>query len=619
MSNRTPTLFDDMPIDPGSSGELDKKLPELLAGRLELELIRFLESEYGDLSTEEKLAVILTVQFRLAGHVCLPMEKTLRELGNLLDIDASVIKLLPQRPMRLNVSAIMGEPGKGTPFVLDDDKLYQHRYHKMESILKEWIDQKSDSQASTVSDKHVELLHDLFDGEESDETGEPNWQKVAVLLSAFKPFIIISGGPGTGKTTTVARLLVMHQRSGRKPLKIALAAPTGKAAGRMGEALKDGMERLGISDAELENYPTEAQTIHRLLQGVEERGLLPPVREKKLPYDMVIIDEASMVDLSLMNRLIKHLAPETKLVLLGDKNQLASVEAGSVFADLCGKPGNLFRTGTVEKLEKGGIRLTGIYNERDLSNADDSIVYLTKSYRFSSDSGIGTLSEAVNNGIESEKEVNEIFSTFNDVEHQLFGYHKPDFEQMMLSVTERVKQASGIQNAEELLDFWKKQIWLTVVRRGLSGSDRLNQLAEQTLATKRAVRMQKGWYSGRPVIVTRNDYDLGVYNGDFGICIKTGEDERLKVCIQSGSGIKTVRPERLRDFKPAFFLTVHKSQGSEFDTINLLMPKEDVPVLTKELLYTAVTRAKKKFMLYGSKTLFVKGSNRRTERYSGIS
>src|SRR6056297_3213708 len=195
MSNRTPTLFDDMPIDPGSSGELDKKLPELLAGRLELELIRFLESEYGDLSTEEKLAVILTVQFRLAGHVCLPMEKTLRELGNLLDIDASVIKLLPQRSMRLNVSAIMGEPGKGTPFVLDDDKLYQHRYHKMESILKEWIDQKSDSQASTVSDKHVELLHNLFDGEESDETGEPNWQKVAVLLSAFKPFIIIYGGP----------------------------------------------------------------------------------------------------------------------------------------------------------------------------------------------------------------------------------------------------------------------------------------------------------------------------------------------------------------------------------------------------------------------------------------
>jgi len=131
--------------------------------------------------------------------------------------------------------------------------------------------------------------------------------------------------------------------------------------------------------------------------------------------------------------------------------------------------------------------------------------------------------------------------------------------------------------------------------------------------------MDQGWYSGRPIIVTRNNYDLGVYNGDFGVCIQTGEDERLTVCIQSGSGIKMVRPERLQDFKPAFFLTVHKSQGSEFDTINLLMPKEDVPVLTKELLYTAITRAKKRFVLHGSKPLFVKGSKRRTERFSGFS
>jgi len=619
MSNRTPTLFDDVPNDPGSSGELHETLPELLADRLELELIRFLESEYGQMSTEEKLAVVLTVQFRMAGHVCLPVEKTLRELGRLLDADSSVIKLLPERPIRLKRSAIIGNPGKGTPFVLVDEKLYQHRYYKMESALKEWIDQKSDSRLSNISDEQIELSNELFDSVEDEKNGEINWQKVAVLLSAFKPFIIISGGPGTGKTTTVARLLVLHQRSSRKPLKIALAAPTGKAAGRMGEALKAGMERLGIPEAEMENYPAEAQTIHRLLRGVEERGLLPSVREKKLPYDMVIIDEASMIDLSLMNRLLRHLAPETKLVLLGDKNQLASVEAGSVFADLCGKSGNLFRKETLDTLVSSGITMDQDQFDADLSSADDSIVYLTKSYRFSLDSGIGTLADAVNKGIESEEKTDEIFLAFSDVDHHPFEYVKPDFKQMMLAITERVKQASDIRDVEALLDFWKQQIWLTVVRRGLSGSDRLNLLAEQTIATKRAVRMNQGWYSGRPIIVTRNNYDLGVYNGDFGVCIQTGEDERLMVCIQSGSGIKMVRPERLQDFKPAFFLTVHKSQGSEFDTINLLMPKEDVPVLTKELLYTAITRAKKRFVLHGSKPLFVKGSKRRTERFSGFS
>jgi exodeoxyribonuclease V alpha subunit len=183
-----------------------------------------------------------------------------------------------------------------------------------------------------------------------------------------------------------------------------------------------------------------------------------------------------------------------------------------------------------------------------------------------------------------------------------------------------VSLASEITDVPELLDFWKQQIWLTVVRRGLSGSDRLNQLVEQTLATRRTVRMMQGWYSGRPVIVTRNNYELGVYNGDFGVCMGSdGDENRHVVYVQSGAGIKKIRPERLQHFKPAYYLTVHKSQGSEFDTINLLMPQDDVPVLTKELLYTAITRAKETFVLHGSGALFVKGSNKSTERFSGLS
>jgi len=130
--------------------------------------------------------------------------------------------------------------------------------------------------------------------------------------------------------------------------------------------------------------------------------------------------------------------------------------------------------------------------------------------------------------------------------------------------------------------------------------------------------MNQGWYSGRPIIITRNDYDLGVYNGDFGVCMKSNEEDRFLIHVQSGAGVKTIRPERLQDYKPAFFLTVHKSQGSEFDTVNLLMPKDDVPILTKELLYTAITRAKQEFVLYGDKLMFVKGSVRSTERFSGF-
>lgn len=618
MTKRNPTLFDDVPEKDQTGEGLDSDLTDLLADRLEKELIRFLEQEHGEMTTEEKLAVILTVQFRLAGHVCLSINKTVRELGNMLELDSHLMGILPDRMLQLTESLIIGKPEQETPFVLDGDKLYQHRYFKMERSLKEWINQKSDLQSSVLSDKKIEILNELFEDEPKDENDEPNWQKVAVLLSAIKPFLIISGGPGTGKTTTVARLLVLHQRSSGKPLKVALAAPTGKAAGRMGEALKAGMKRLNMSDEDLEKYPLESQTIHRLLRGVEERGLLPPVREKKLPYDMVIIDEASMIDLSLMNRLTKHLAPETKLILLGDKNQLASVEAGSVFADLCGKADNLFREETVGLLDTAGIELDRSRFEADLSTADDSIVYLTKSYRFSSDSGIGTLAEAVNKGITSIEDFNQIVDRFSDVDQRAFDYQKHDFETIIEALTKRVRVASAMTDVSALLDFWKMQMWLTVLRRGLSGSERLNQLAEQSLATKRAVRMNQGWYSGRPIIITRNDYDLGVYNGDFGVCMKSNEDDRFLIHVQSGAGVKTIRPERLQDYKPAFFLTVHKSQGSEFDTVNLLMPKDDVPILTKELLYTAITRAKQEFVLYGDKLMFAKGSVRSTERFSGF-
>src|SRR6056297_230052 len=618
MTKRNPSLFDDVP-DKDQTGEgFDSDLTDLLADRLEKELIRFLEQEHGEMTTEEKLAFILTVQFRMAGHVCLSINKTVRELGNMLELDSQLMGMLPDRTLQLTESSIIGKPDQETPFVLDGDKLYQHRYFKMERSLKEWINQKSDLQSSVLSDKKIEILNELFEDEPKDENDELNWQKVAVLLSAIKPFLIISGGPGTGKTTTVARLLVLHQRSSGKPLKVALAAPTGKAAGRMGEALKAGMKRLNMSDEDLEKYPLESQTIHRLLRGVEERGLLPPVREKKLPYDMVIIDEASMIDLSLMNRLTKHLAPETKLILLGDKNQLASVEAGSVFADLCGKADNLFREETVGLLDTAGIELDRSRFEADLSTADDSIVYLTKSYRFSSDSGIGTLAEAVNKGITSSEDFNQIVDCFSDVDQKAFNYQKHDFETIIEALTKRVREASSMTDVSALLDFWKMQMWLTVLRRGLSGSERLNQLAEQSLATKRAVRMNQGWYSGRPIIITRNDYDLGVYNGDFGVCMKSNEEDRFLIHVQSGAGVKTIRPERLQDYKPAFFLTVHKSQGSEFDTVNLLMPKDDVPILTKELLYTAITRAKQEFVLYGDKLMFVKGSVRSTERFSGF-
>lgn len=588
----------------------------LLSGGFASEMVRYIESNLGTLSSEDKLALLLTQQFRHAGHVCMPAGRSMKDLVRLLDLDDHLITLLPNRPLELKESKIVGKPTEKKPFVLHGGNIYQSRFYSDEQALMKWIDERSTSERGQLSEQSIETLNDLF--KESDLN--PDWQKVAVALSALKPFLIISGGPGTGKTTTVARILALQIRMADTPLRIALAAPTGKAAGRMAEALSSEMQKLDLTEMERNRYPKEAQTIHRMLRGVETRGLLPPVREKKLPYDLIIIDEASMIDLSLMHRLVKHIGPDTSLILLGDKNQLASVEAGSVFADLCGKQSNVFKVDTINSLQSCGIALDAEGHQKELSPADDSIVYLTKSYRFHSESGIGALAEAVNKGIENVAELEGLLTSYSDISAEPFGYRSDDFKSLMLHLTNRLSEASVLEDAEEMLEFWKKEMWLTVLRRGLAGSDRLNQFTEQSLASKRLVKMNNGWYHGRPIIVTQNDYDTGVFNGDFGVCAKlqTGEDAPLMVFIQSGTEVKMVRPERLRYVKPGYFLTVHKSQGSEFGSVNLLMPKDRVPVLTRELLYTAVTRSRNSFELYGSKSLFVMGSQNRTERFSGI-
>jgi exodeoxyribonuclease V alpha subunit len=418
----------------------------------------------------------------------------------------------------------------------------------------------------------------------------------------------------------------LHRRLHDGPLKVALAAPTGKAAGRMSEALRNEFARLGLDEPGRDSIPEEAVTIHRLLRGTEEKGLLPPPPQILPAFDLVVIDEASMIDLNLMSRLVNRLHPHSRLILLGDRDQLASVEAGSVFADLCRKSGNTFSaelTAYLKELrvEPGPDEIPGDEQDGTLSGLNDSVLYLTESYRFGKESGIGRLAGLVKEGGASAERIASIYNDYADLELHDFGYDPSSLSGLSEAVTGRVRRFSDMIDPVQILDEWKKEVWLTVHRKGSDGSEQLNRYAEQMVRAAGIPAGESGWFHGRVIMITKNDYGLSVFNGDIGVCLKettAGGDARYMVYIESAGGLKVLPASRITSYTPAWFMTVHKSQGSEFGRVNLLLPEGESAVLTRELIYTAITRTRDSFHLYGSIEKLALGITRPTVRYSGL-
>jgi exodeoxyribonuclease V alpha subunit len=580
----------------------------------EQELVRYLESKYGALTDGEKLIAVFTSLFLKAGHVSLPIDDSPKEWAEYLNLDSSEPVQLPDQMIdrsELESSQLVGSESDEKPFIIHGNRVSICRFFMYEKRIADWITQRSISVFEQKSDYPIDYFLSLFEG----ETESPNWQQVAVAMSLIKPFLIISGGPGTGKTTTVAKILAMQLMSSDDPLRIALAAPTGKAAGRMAESLNREIEKLNVPKEKKEQLPKEAGTLHRLLYGMDRGGLLPDPEKKKLRYDLIIVDEASMIDLNLMYRLISHTGENTRLILLGDKDQLASVEAGSVFADLCQKSENGFLHQTAAEIKRFIPDVELSVNEQSVLN--DSVLYLTKSYRFDSDSGIGKLAAIVKQGEADSDQIAVEMDQSPELNHDEFDFSRESLESLANTIAGQVKKVNEVVDEKELMAFWKQSAWLTVLRRGPEGSRELNRLVEKILVLQRVVQPVNDWYHGRPVIMTRNNYSLGVFNGDLGVCMRDSEG-KLNVYVESGSEIKKIQPNRLTDYAPAYFLTVHKSQGSEFEHVNLLLPKRDTPILTRELLYTAITRSRKSFSLYGDLEKFTNGIQRETTRFTGL-
>ena len=515
--------------------------------------------------------------------------------------------------------------GEGnTPLVLDvvHHRLYLRRYWQYQQTVTQVIDRLVQPIRDSLPEQVKAEIAGLFPAQNSAQT---DWQKIACVVALRAKFSIITGGPGTGKTTTLTKLLAVlikmasADASLGKPLNIILAAPTGKAAARVSESINGAVEKLNVDEAIKQQMPRKASTLHRLLGSRPNSRQYKYNQQNRLVADVVIVDEASMIDLEMMAALLAALPDSASLILLGDKDQLASVEPGSVLGDLCRGAGGLaYDSSTLAWIEHYASERLAANPDNQSQLYNQQTTVLQHSYRFNDQSGIGNLAKAVNAGNYSKVAaiLNAPAEDYPDLNPAHIDSKSGWLALQQLVLPEQSVRLAGyglyrqtIKNKSSYssVDDWAWAVLnafdtfrvLSPLRRGVWGVEGLNQRIEEWLGVQSKTQL---WYEGRPVMVTSNDYGLGLMNGDIGIALKD-HNNKLRVAFPAGEKqIHWVSPLRLPNLETAYAMTVHKSQGSEFAHVVLVLPDQISPVLTRELIYTAITRAKLDFTLLESQS-----------------
>ncbi|SNY50621.1 DNA helicase/exodeoxyribonuclease V, alpha subunit [Arsukibacterium tuosuense] len=605
------------------------------------------------------------------GHVCLDLVKLQADPVITLGLVAELAPILQQDLQQqlaavsvaqwhsaLSQSAVVDHGHGSNPLVLTGSRLYLRRYWQYEQDIAVQINQRLAQNDALTAQLPVNallpLIRQLFQqSTQQQNQPQPDWQQLACALACRSAFTVITGGPGTGKTTTVVRLLALLQLlqlSQQQPLlEIRLAAPTGKAAARLKDSISGALSRLasldiaGFSKVE-QAIPSNVSTIHRLLGVRPGSKSLRFNRYQPLPLDILVLDEASMVDVEMMAALLQALPGSARVILLGDKDQLSSVEAGALLAELCkNASAGDYRPATVAWLAaQTGQQIPDELISNDGSLLSQHIVMLRHSHRFGQSSGIGQLAAMVNRGLLNS-------AIWQDYPAELLllketGTASAGFQQLV-SNGGNITKGYGYQHYLSLLtdtppqleeqDNWAHQILsayscfqiLAATRKGELGVEQLNLKIQDILAKAGLIAPEHQWYAGRPVMVTRNDYQLGLMNGDIGICLPKlvvqpdgSVVSTLRVAFAVADGIKWVIPARLNAVETVFAMTVHKSQGSEFRHTVLVVADHDNGMLNRELLYTAITRASVRFSLICAEPKqLARAVQRQTLRAGGLS
>ena len=571
-----------------------------------------------------RLALALTVRALRNGSVCIDLSTVHTTAFDESEAGVEITDLPWPDPdewiMACEVSPLVADgaerPG-GRPLRLAGGLLYLERYWQQEELVRIQLQQRFAAAAPDIDQPRLSAaLQRLFD-HEGLAPGEADRQQLAAAVSTLGRVSVLAGGPGTGKTTTVARLLALLRDQPGPELRIALAAPTGKAAARLEEAVRAATTQLDREDQSRLGDLT-ASTLHRLL------GWLPSNRSRfrhdatnQLPHDVVIVDEMSMVSLTMMARLLEAVRPSARLVLVGDPDQLSSVEAGAVLADIARAPGrpdaNLER-----RLLELGLIATG-----DRAPVH-GVVQLTHTWRFGG--AIDELARAIRTA-DADGAVAVLRAGASDVLFREVDLESAATETLASTLTGMASHVRGAGrvmfdaahsgDAAGALAALDRHRLLCAHRRGPYGVLYWGLEVERWLAESIPGYGEDGeWYVGRPLLVTANDYEMSLYNGDTGVIVDTPAG--VRAAFARGGAPALYPPVRLDAIQTVHAMTVHRAQGSQFDTVSFIVPPPDSPLLTRELLYTAVTRARQQVLLIGSEEAIRRAVLRPANRASGL-
>ncbi len=564
------------------------------------------------------LAAALVSRARDAGHTCLDLDEfggrpLPDDFGSVTAASLVCPETAAWRKMLLQ-SGIAGAGERASPLVLSGNRLYLHRFWQDECSISSFIRERGKQRATGLD--YGQLRRDLQRFFPAEKKGKTDWQQVAAVAALTGSFTVISGGPGTGKTTTAAKILAIfsRQHQGKAPPRILLGAPTGKAAARLQEAISaSNILPAGTG-------PLPGATLHRLLGSRADAAGFRHNRSNPLAADIILIDEASMVDLAMMARLMEAVPASARLILLGDHQQLASVEPGSVLGAICHPAAlrNFSAAFRRQVAELCGSRLPPVPDGEAAADHGlaDCFVELVKTYRFAPESAIFRLSSAIRKG----DGPGALAVLRQDRDATVSWRQIPDES----SLPSRLQQSGAADRYQAAPDPNPRACFtaldnfriLAVLRRGPCGSERLSLILEELL---RKTGKGKGVF-WQPLLINRNDYALNLYNGDIGILLPNpGRRETERVFFREAGGtLRQIARPLLPSHETTFAMTVHKSQGSEFKEVLLVLPERDSELLSRELLYTAVSRARERVEIWGREELFVAAVARQTARRSGL-